>query len=104
MNDDLSVRIREALRIVIDPELGHNIVDLGFVYGISVTDGEAWIVMTATTKGCPAAAFLKEGVANAAMHVPGVRSVDVTMTFDPPWTPSMIAPEVRTSLGFAPVH
>jgi metal-sulfur cluster biosynthetic enzyme len=104
MNDDLPARIRESLRIVIDPELGHNIVDLGFVYGIAVTDGDAWIVMTATTKGCPAASFLKDGVANAAMQVPGVRSVDVTMTFDPPWTPSMIAPEVSASIGFAPVH
>lgn len=104
MNDDLVAKIKEALRVVIDPELGHNIVDLGFVYGVSVTEGDAWIVMTATTKGCPAAAFLKEGVANAAKQVPGVRSVDVTMIFDPPWKPSMITPEVRTSLGFAPVH
>lgn len=104
MNDDLPARIREALRIVIDPELGHNIFDLGFIYGISVTDGNAWIVMTATTKGCPATGFLKEGVANAAKQVPGVRSVDVTMIFDPPWTPSMIAPEVSASLGFAAVH
>jgi metal-sulfur cluster biosynthetic enzyme len=104
MNEDLAARIREALRVVIDPELGHNIVDLGFVYGVAVTDGDAWIVMTATTKGCPAATFLKEGAANAAMQVPGVRSVDVTMTFEPPWTPSLIDPSVRASLGFAAVN
>jgi len=104
MTDDLAATIRGALRVVIDPELGHNIVDLGFVYGISVTDGDAWIVMTATTKGCPAADFLKVGAAHAAMQVPGVRSVDVTMTFDPPWTPSMIAPSARASLGFASVQ
>jgi metal-sulfur cluster biosynthetic enzyme len=104
MNEDLPARIREALRVVIDPELGHNIVDLGFIYGVAVTEGDAWIVMTATTKGCPAAAYLKDGVANAAMQVRGVRSVDVTMTFEPPWTPSLIASEVKASLGFAPVH
>jgi len=81
MMDELEGRIRDALRVVIDPELGHNIVDLGFIYGIAVTNGDAWIVMTATTRGCPAAGFLREGAANAAMQVSGVRSVDVTMTF-----------------------
>ena len=101
---ELENRIRDALCVVIDPELGHNIVDLGFIYGIAITDGDAWIVMTATTRGCPAAGFLREGAANAAMQVSGVRSVDVTMTFDPPWTPSMIEPAVRASLGFASVN
>lgn len=101
---ELEGRIRDALRVVIDPELGHNIVDLGFIYGIAVTNGDVWIVMTATTRGCPAAGFLKEGAANAAMQMSGVRSVDVTMTFDPPWTPSLIEPAVRASLGFASVN
>ena len=104
MRRELEASIRDALRVVIDPELGHNIVDLGFIYGISVTDGDAWIVMTATTRGCPAAGFLRDGAENAAMQVPGVRSVDVTMTFDPPWTPSLIEPAVRASLGFACVN
>ena len=65
MTDELVDRIRDALRVVIDPELGHNIVDLGFVYDISVVDGAVRITMTATTPGCPAIHFLKEGVANA---------------------------------------
>jgi metal-sulfur cluster biosynthetic enzyme len=104
MTDQLVDRVRNALRVVIDPELGENIVDLGFVYGIAVTVGDVRIVMTATTRGCPAADFLREGAVNAAMQVSGVRSVDVTMTFDPPWTPSMIEPSVRASLGFATVN
>jgi metal-sulfur cluster biosynthetic enzyme len=104
MTDQLVDRVRDALRVVIDPELGENIVDLGFVYGIAVTDGDVSIVMTATTRGCPAAGFLREGAVNAAMQVSGVRLVDVTMTFDPPWTPSMIEPSVRASLGFATVN
>ena len=103
-NEDLAGRVREALRVVIDPELGYNIVDLGFVYDISVVGGVAHITMTATTRGCPAAAFLKEGVASGAGRVPGIRSVDVVMTFDPPWRPAMIAPGVKASLGFAEVN
>ena len=104
MTDELVDRIRDALRVVIDPELGHNIVDLGFVYDISVADGAVRITMTATTPGCPAIHFLREGVANAAERVPGVRAVDIAMTFDPPWTPSRIEPEIRASLGFAAVN
>jgi metal-sulfur cluster biosynthetic enzyme len=103
-NEDLAGRVREALRVVIDPELGHNIVDLGFVYDISVIGGVAHVTMTATSRGCPAAAFLKDGVAIGAGRVSGIELVDVVMTFDPPWRPSMIAPGVRTSLGFAEVN
>ena len=104
MTDELVDRIREALRVVIDPELGHDIVDLGFIYDISVRDGAVGITMTATTPGCPAVRFLKEGAANAAAGVPGVGSVDIALTFDPPWTPSRIEPVVRASLGFAAVN
>ena len=104
MTDELVRRIRDALRVVIDPELGHNIVDLGFVYDISAAGGAVHITMTATTPGCPAVHFLREGAANAAARVPGVRSVDIAMTFDPPWTPSRIEPAIRSSLGFAAVN
>ena len=104
MTDELARRIRSALRVVIDPELGHNIVDLGFVYDIAVAGDAVRITMTATTPGCPAIGFLKMGVANAAARVPGVDFVDVVMTFDPPWSPSRIEPIVRASLGFAAVN
>ena len=100
MTDEVEALIREALRIVIDPELGENIVDLGFIYDISVVDGVARIVMTATTPGCPAAGFLKEGVEVAAAQVPGITSVEATITFEPRWTPALIDPAARASLGF----
>jgi metal-sulfur cluster biosynthetic enzyme len=103
-DNDLVAQVRQALKVVIDPELGHNIVDLGFVYDVSVDDGVARITMTATTRGCPAASFLREGAASSACLVPGVESAEVTMTFDPPWQPAMIAPDVKASLGFAEVN
>lgn len=104
MNDNLAGEIRQALRIVIDPELGENIVDLGFIYDISVSGGEVHITMTATTRGCPATDFLKDAVESSAARIPGVDTVDVAMTFEPPWTPSRIEPAIRASLGFAAVN
>jgi metal-sulfur cluster biosynthetic enzyme len=104
MSNGLIGEIKEALRIVIDPELGENIVDLGFIYDVSVEGGDVHITMTATTRGCPATDFLKDAVANSIARVAGVESVDVAMTFEPPWTPSRIEPAIRASLGFAAVN
>jgi metal-sulfur cluster biosynthetic enzyme len=103
-DEDLAARVREALRVVIDPELGHNIVDLGLVYGVSVQEGSARITMTVTTRGCPATVYLKEGVSSSALLVPGIESVEVAVTFNPPWRPGMISPGVKTLLGFAEVN
>ena len=89
--------IRAALRSVIDPELGHNIIDLGMVYDVDVgADGVVAIVMTTTARFCPASAFLQEAVAAAAGAVPGVTEVRVELTYDPPWTPDRMAPEIAT--------
>lgn len=101
---DLVEQVSDALRVVIDPELGFNIVDLGFIYDVSVEDGAARITMTATTPGCPAASFLKEGVAASASNVAGVTTVHVTMTFEPPWAPSMMSSAAKAELGFAEVN
>lgn len=104
MTEDMVELIRDALRVVIDPELGENVVDLGFIYDICVLDGAVFITMTATTPGCPATGLLREGAENAVARIPGIESVDVTMTFEPLWTPSRIEPSVRASLGFAAVN
>lgn len=101
-NAELAEQISEALRVVIDPELGYNIVDLGLIYDVRVEDGGVvGILMTTTTRGCPATAYLKEGARDGAWAVPGVEFVDVTLTYDPHWTPDMMTDEARQHLGFA---
>ncbi len=95
-------RIAEALRLVIDPELGYNIVDLGMVYEVAVEEGGiVTILMTTTTKGCPATGYLKEGARDAAWSVPGVEFVDVRLTYEPPWHPGMMTDAAREHLGMA---
>ena len=97
---ELAETIRDALRQVIDPELGYNIVDLGLVYGIAVTgDGAATVSMTTTTRGCPATSYLQEGSGAAARGVAGVTDVEVVLTYDPPWQPGMMNDEAKQHFG-----
>ena len=93
-------QIKEALRLVIDPELGYNIVDLGLVYDVNVEDGGVVRVsMTTTTRGCPATGYLKDGARDAAWSVPSVEFVDIALTYDPPWTPDMMTDDAKVHLG-----
>jgi metal-sulfur cluster biosynthetic enzyme len=94
--DPLSAQVREALRLVIDPELGFNILDLGLIYDVaSAPDGRVRITMTTTTRGCPATSYLKQGSREAAGSVGGVRAVEVDLTYDPPWEPRMMSIEAK---------
>lgn len=93
-------KIREALREVIDPEIGFNIVDIGLVYDIAIEDdGIARVTMTTTTRGCPATNYLRDGAGEAAQSVGGVHWADVRLTYDPPWTPEMMSRVAKEYLG-----
>lgn len=92
--------VMSALRVVIDPELGENVVDLGLIYRIDIAeDGAAVVEMTTTTKGCPATSYLKEAVEAAAWAVPGIAYADVRLTYEPPWTPDMMSPVAQQRFG-----
>ena len=100
--DALVEKVTEALRVVIDPELGYNIVDLGLVYEVTVAEGGVVdILLTTTTRGCPATSFLKDGAPDGAWAVPGVEFVNVTLTYEPHWIPEMMTAEAKEHLGFA---
>lgn len=101
--DALVARVRQALRVVIDPELGYNIVDLGLVYDVAVDDGgSARVTMTTTTRGCPATSYLADGAREAMTSVSGVHAADVVLTYDPPWRPQMMSAAAKENLGVAP--
>lgn len=97
--DALAAAVEQALRMVIDPELGENVVDLGLIYEITVEEGIARIEMTTTTRGCPATAFLKDAVQSAAWAVPGIHFAEVKLTYEPQWSPAMMSEAARKSLG-----
>lgn len=94
-------QIVEACRTVYDPEIPVNIFDLGLVYTIEIgQENEVEITMTLTAPGCPVAGEMPGWVANAVEPLPGVKHVDVNMTFDPPWGMDMMSDEARLELGF----
>ena len=93
--------IVEACRSVYDPEIPVNIYDLGLVYTVDITDdGAVTIVMTLTAPGCPVAGEMPGWVAEAIEPLPGVKQVDVELTWDPPWGMEMMSDEARLELGF----
>jgi metal-sulfur cluster biosynthetic enzyme len=101
MSNDLVQSVAEALRDVIDPELGYNIVDIGLVYDLGVEDGRARILLTTTTPGCPATNYIRQAVEERAASAPGVSSVQVTMTWLPPWSPDRMSDEAKAHFGIA---
>ena len=80
-------QITQALRDVLDPELGMSVVDLGLIYDVQVEAGRVRITMTLTTQGCPLHDSMAEWVRQAVGRIPGVDEVEVAITFEPPWTP-----------------
>jgi metal-sulfur cluster biosynthetic enzyme len=90
--------ILEALKKVIDPELGVNIVDLGLIYDVKVNDSAVDVTMTLTTPGCPLHTAIARGAEAAVRNVPDVEQATVNVVWDPPWTPDRMSPEARARL------
>ena len=91
---------RKALRAVKDPELGLNVVDIGLIYDVAVTDdGVAHVKMTLTSPGCPAGAEITEDVKRTLLDLDGITAVDLELVWEPYWTPDRMDPRVRAFLG-----
>jgi FeS assembly SUF system protein len=91
----------EALRTVFDPEIPVNLYDLGLIYDIEQRDnGDVGILMTLTTPACPVAGQMPAQVAHTVAAVDGVGTVQVTLTWNPPWTPEQMTEDARMILGF----
>ncbi|HMP82272.1 MAG TPA: metal-sulfur cluster assembly factor [Verrucomicrobiota bacterium] len=82
--------VLDALRQVIDPELGMSIVDLGLIYDVAIVDSRVNVTMTLTSAGCPMGESIRSGAEIALMNLDGVTDAHVELVFDPPWHPAMI--------------
>ncbi|MFW3168438.1 metal-sulfur cluster assembly factor [Geodermatophilus sp. CPCC 206100] len=93
--------VEEAMRDVVDPELGVNVVDLGLVYGIDVVDDVAVIDMTLTSAACPLTDVIEDQARQALTGGPGPGLVDdirINWVWMPPWGPDKITDDGREQL------
>ncbi len=91
----------DAMRTVIDPEIGINIVDLGLIYNVEVNHGHVYVAMTLTAPGCPAGQYLAECAGTAIeRHVRDAVSVTVRIVWDPPWSFDRMSEAARQQLGW----
>jgi len=92
--------VTEALREVIDPELGLDFVELGLVYDVEVDGGTVRITYTLTSPGCPIGPQVSEQMDEFVSELDGVEEVQPVMTFSPPWTPERMSEDAKFALGF----
>jgi metal-sulfur cluster biosynthetic enzyme len=90
--------LEEAMRDVVDPELGINVVDLGLVYGIQAENGVATIDMTLTSAACPLTDVIEEQTRGALIGPGLVDDIKINWVWMPPWGPDKITDEGREQL------
>ena len=92
-------QVLEELKKVYDPELHINIVDLGLIYDVRVKDSTVKILMTLTFPGCPLGAVIHKEISEAIGKIPGVKKVELEITFNPPWDFSKVSEKAKEQLG-----
>jgi len=92
--------VMEALKVVTDPEIGIDLVNLGLIYDVAVNDDNITVKMTLTGPGCPVGPMLQSQVYGVAAGLPGARNVQVDLVWTPPWDPrTMASEEAKDILG-----
>ncbi len=91
--------IEKAMQKVFDPELHLDVMSLGLIYDIRITESKVHILMSLTSPVCPYAPQLIDDVRRNASAVDGVKEVEVEITFSPPWGPDRMSEEARIALG-----
>jgi FeS assembly SUF system protein len=96
----LGEEIVKALKRIYDPEIPVDIYELGLIYDVMVnTDNEVKILMTLTSPNCPVAESLPREVEEKVTAIDGVKSAEVEITFDPPWSKDLMSEEAKLELG-----
>ena len=92
--------VLDALRTVLDPEVGLDVVSLGLVYDVAVEGGRVTVDLTMTTPACPLGDHLQAQAQEALEALSGVTQAQVRIVWEPPWTPERMSPEARAELGW----
>ncbi len=94
-------QVLTVLKEVYDPEIPFNVVDLGLVYKVDVKEKDKTvdILMTLTAPGCGMGPYMANQAREKLLALPDVEDVNVEITFDPPWNPDRISPEIKATMG-----
>ncbi len=92
--------VLEALKEVHDPEIGIDIVNLGLVYDIEITNAEINVIMTLTAPGCPLSQSIGTYVKNVLSVLDITKKVNLEIVWEPRWTPAMMTEEAKRELGY----
>lgn len=93
--------IRFVLRNIIDPEVGMNIVDLGLVYGVNITDNKLQVDLTMTTPACPMSEMILDDVRSSLKALaPEGAEIELNLVWEPPWNASMMTEYARQHFGW----
>ncbi len=92
--------VRDLLSDVYDPEMHVDIVSLGLIYNIDITDdSDVKILMTLTFPGCPFGPAIIEEMEEKLKTLEGIRNVIIDITFEPPWSPDKMDPDIKSALN-----
>jgi metal-sulfur cluster biosynthetic enzyme len=90
----------DALRVVEDPELGMDIVELGLLYDAEVEGSTVKVTYSLTSMGCPVGPMIEQQIGEAVASLEGVDEVEAELTWDPPWSPERMSDDAKFILGF----
>ena len=90
----------DALRVVEDPELGMDIVELGLLYDAEVEGDKVHITYSLTSMGCPVGPLIEQQIMEVVAAMPGVEEVEAELVWSPPWTPEKMSDDAKFILGF----
>ena len=97
----LGDEIINVLDNIYDPEIPVSIYELGLIYDVKISeDNDVKVIMTLTSPSCPVAESLPKEIKEAVQKIKTIKSVEVEVTFDPPWEKSMMSEEAKLELGF----
>ncbi len=92
-------KIYDELRLIVDPEVGFDIVSLGLIYDVSVNGDKAKVTMTLSTRSCPLHELILGWVNDAVLRVEGIKECDIDLVWEPEWNIQMASDEVKKALG-----
>ena len=91
-------QIIKCIKTVMDPEIPVNLYDLGLIYSINNSNNNLMIEMTLTNPNCPVAGQMPENVAKSIEKIVGLRSLEVKLVWNPPWTKDLMSEDAKLAL------